>query len=97
MVEIEKIHDIDVPVIVQNGCDAVGIDINYPRHNRLKYVHVGLCCVRAAEDILIGYDFDRDGWVIHQQKHTQLEGGCCETLDGWHEVAFVQAWQLEAP
>ncbi len=98
MINIDITRNIDIDPLVRQGYDAVGVDIDYPRHNRLKYVQVGLCCVRAADDILIGYDFDRDGWVVYQQKHTlPFEGEFCETLDGWHEVAFIKAWQLEAP
>ena len=47
--------------ITQQG-DSVHVDLWYPRTaNPIKAVQVGLVDVRAADDIRIEYDFDRDG------------------------------------
>jgi hypothetical protein len=41
--------------------------------------------VRAANNLVIEYDFDRDGWSIGQPDD---EGEV-------HEVAFAEAWAVE--
>lgn len=66
----------------------------YPRSNERKHVTIELIDVRAADDLRIEYDFDRDGYVIKQQRWA----GCTkpfESLDyeEWVEVAFIEAWQ----
>jgi hypothetical protein len=63
----------------------------YPRRDdRPNEIRVGLVDVRAADDILIRYDFSRDGWAIHQN--------ASDTDDpaAWQEVAFIKAWALDA-
>ena len=53
----------------------------YPRvKGNVSSLDVGLCDVRAADNIRITYDFDRDGYVISR--------------DG-KEKAFIQAWDEE--
>lgn len=96
MARVEKCVTLKYPYEASDAVDALNVDIEYPRHRRLKYVRVGLCDVRAADDILIGYDFDRDGYVIHQQRRRRVGGGS-EPLDHeqWEEVAFIEAWALE--
>ena len=64
----------------------------YPRQDgNINELLVGLSDVRAADSILIHYDFDRDGYVIRQaSKFSWAEG---EDIDeDWQEVAFIQAW-----
>lgn len=65
------------------------VDLWYPRSDdEFNAVQVGLCDVRASDDLLIEYDFDRDGWVIKQEA-----GKAPDTQ--WQEVYFAQAWALE--
>ncbi len=75
---------------VNYGRDSVGVELWYPRNEetRCKAVDIALIDVRAAADIRVTYDFERDGWVI-----AQLD----DENDGWtwREVAFVDAWALE--
>lgn len=68
------------------------VDLWYPRVTEgraVREVQVGLMDVRAADDIRISYDFDRDGWVIKQQPELDEDA---EDEAPWIEVAFVQAW-----
>lgn len=77
--------------------DAIHADLWYPRsENRVKAIVVGLVDVRAADDIRVTYDFDRDGWKIEQASAFQweLDDPNCGNPD-WQEVAFVKAWARE--
>jgi len=76
------------------------VDLWYPRvdtertDDKPQAAIVGLMDVRAADDIRITYDFDRDGYVIQQ---VPLTGTEYDFQEGeWTEVAFVPAWQLDA-
>lgn len=75
--------------------DALHIYIWYPRtDNPIKAIQVGLMDVRAADDIRIEYDFERDGWVISQAQ--VFEWDVDERVDPeWKEVAFIKAWASE--
>lgn len=61
----------------------------------IKQIEVGLMDVRAADSILIEYDFERDGYVIKQASVFEWEGSDKECDPKWQEVAFIKAWQLE--
>lgn len=53
----------------------------YPRNQgEDRQIRVSLYDVRAADDLVIGYDFDRDGWTIARDSNPD------------REVAFVRAW-----
>lgn len=71
--------------------DTARVDLNYPRSEPVKFIQVGLCDVRAADDIRISYDFERDGWKIEQEEIID-HGGAYHSNGNWQEVAFVQAW-----
>ena len=73
---------------------AKGIDI--ARQNGAlgsKYARLSLNDVRAANDLIVHYDFDRDGWVVEvPTKLSWLPGE--DTFDERTvEVAFIEAWQ----
>lgn len=75
------------------------IDMVYPRNNdNVNEVEVGIECVRAADSILISYDFDRDGYSIKQASRFEWFDGEDPDSD-WQEVAFIPAWgrQQEHP
>jgi hypothetical protein len=73
--------------------DEVHIDLWYPRmDDQPTYVCVGLMDVRAADDIRISYDFDRDGWRIEQASTFKWPADDDVCDPDWQEVAFVQAW-----
>ena len=77
--------------------DTVCVDLWYPRNDdsQVKHVQVGLMDVRAADDIRVSYDFDRDGWKIEQASVFQwaADDEVCDPC--WKEVAFIQAWSQE--
>jgi len=53
----------------------------YPRNpGEDRVIRVSLYDVRAADDLLIGYDFERDGWTIARDDEPD------------REVAFIRAW-----
>ncbi len=84
-------------LIIHNG--RLSADMWYPRiadgPHRIREVEVGLSDVRAADSILISYDFDRDGYVIKQA--STFSGDEPDYDEDWQEVAFVQAWAREQP
>lgn len=64
----------------QESHSPLEVRLEYPRSDdRPKTVKVTLEDVRAADSLIIGYDFDRDGWTIARE-------------DEPGEVAFVPAW-----
>ena len=70
------------------------IELQYPRdESSAKFAIVGLVDVRAADDIRISYDFERDGWKIEQSSvfEWEIDDEICDRC--WHEVAFVGAWK----
>lgn len=81
----------DTKDVVIRG-DTACLDIWYPEQREVKYVSVGLMAVRAADNIRISYDFDRDGWKIEQA--SRFGWNCADAVcdPDWQEVAFVQAW-----
>jgi len=68
--------------------DSIVVDIWYPRSesSKIKSVQVGIVDVRAADNLLVAYDFERDGWSIKQAQFFEGDD------PGWIEVAFVHAW-----
>jgi hypothetical protein len=74
-----------------NG-DTLLIDLWYPRSDdfEVKQIQIGLIDVRAADDIRVSYDHNRNGWVIQQASEWELDD--TERDQGWTEVAFVKAW-----
>ena len=65
------------------------VELWYPRIRLAKAVVVGLKDVRAAGDIRISYDFDRDGWVVEQAftHEWRIDDLICDP--NWREVAFI--------
>ena len=81
--------------IAEDG--TIRVDLEYPRvqDSEAKRVRISLTDVRSADDIIVEYDFDRDGWRIMQQ--AVAEGDDYEQAEAreWREVAYVEAWGLE--
>lgn len=73
------------------------IELWYPdvEASEIKSLVVGLMDVRAADDIRISYDKERDGWKIEQASIFQWEEGEDSNDPDWQEVAFVKAWARE--
>jgi hypothetical protein len=76
--------------------DTLCIELWYPRvDGNAKAIQVGLMDVRAADDIRIEYDFERDGWVIKQAQIFEWEADDNVCDPQWKEVAFIEAWASE--
>lgn len=82
-------------VLVQQGDDYVYVELEYPRTNRNRSIRIGLSDVRAADDIRVSYDFDRDGWKIEQASVFQWAADDEVCDEGWTEAAFIPAWQFD--
>jgi hypothetical protein len=76
---------------------VVHAEINYPRNNKIDTIEIGLCDVRAVDNIRIKYDFERDGWVILQSRsyHPQIDENSYGYVEEWIESAFCPAWKYE--
>ena len=81
----------DVTDVCVNG-DTASLELWYPGIRDVKFLKIGLMDVRAADDIRVSYDFERDGWKIEQASRFSwtCEDDACDP--DWQEVAFVQAW-----
>lgn len=74
--------------------ETLKVELFYPRNSGPTHVEVGLVDVRAADDIRIHYDHERDGWVIEQASIFEWDVGDEVCDQGWTEVAFIKAWAL---
>ena len=73
--------------------NVIDAELWYPRtENQPNTVQVALIDVRAADDLRISYDFDRDGWSVQQAAVFEWNTGDTECDSDWQEVAFIQAW-----
>ena len=73
--------------------DTFEFEFFYPRSPKtVKFLEVGLSDVRAADNIRISYDFDRDGWKIEQARVFSWDGDDTICDPQWKEVALVRAW-----
>ena len=63
-----------------------------------NFLRIGLDHVRAANDIEIEYDSDRDGWLIFQNVTTGFKlieiekAKYYEPIEDHREMAFIPAW-----
>lgn len=72
--------------------DTIKVDLEYPRsEGRAKKIIVSLIDTRAADSIVIEYDFERDGWVIKMDETREVDWGM-EVVKPEQEVAFIPAW-----
>jgi len=73
--------------------DALHIDLWYPRvGDNPRAIHIGLMDVRAADDLRIEYDFERDGWIVKQARVFRWDADDEVCDPQWIEVAFIEAW-----
>lgn len=85
----------------QYGANVLIVDMMYPDYDltQTSVVSVGISTVRAANAILIRYDFTRDGYSIMMER-TYEGDGIIESFDPpiFDEMAFVPAWnEVENP
>lgn len=75
--------------------NPIMVDLEYPRiEENPDRIQINLIDIRAADSIRIGYDFERDGWIIEQASKFSWPIGD-KTGPDWQEVAFVKAWGRE--
>ncbi len=75
--------------------EKIRVSLSYPRiDDNPETILVELMDVRAADDIEITYDFDRDGWVIKMDKTKDMDG-YMEIIEEKVEVAFIPAWNQD--
>lgn len=78
--------------------NVLEVDLWYPRvEDNIDTIQVMLMDVRAADDIQISYDFERDGWVIKQASKFVWDADDEICDPDWQEVAFIAAWAREDP
>jgi len=76
--------------------DTLFVNLEYPRiEGKPQHVQVGLEDVRAADDIRLTYDFDRDGWRIEQAMVHEWGYDDEDQDPQWTETAFCRAWPFE--
>ena len=70
------------------------LDLWYPTvTDNPDAVTIGLMDVRAADQITVRYDFDRDGWAISMDRTRERDGSDgMEVAEPDVEVAFIPAW-----
>lgn len=74
----------------------IDVSLWYPRNDgNQSDIHVYLDDVRAADGLLISYDFERDGWVIKQASKSEWDESDEVCDPDWQEVAFIKAWARE--
>ena len=92
-----EIEDYGKGILISERDDTLTVEFAYPRQNKIKYIEVGICDVRAADNIRIHYDFDRDGYVLEQAYINEIDMG--DYIDAatniWEEVGFFESWSLE--
>lgn len=83
-------------IAVDRRGDTIHVDWMYPGvEDNATHLQLGMCHVRAADDIRIRYDFDRDGWSVEQSKWFEWDADDEECDPDWQEVAFIKAWARE--
>ncbi len=82
-------------LIYDRDIDTVEFEFAYPTQNRVKYLEVGLCCVRASDSIRISYSHKRNGWVVEQASIFEWDSDDNIQDPDWQEVAFIESWGRE--
>lgn len=79
------------------------VELFYPRNNdpartaaQPTRVRVGLSDVRAADDMIIDYDFERDGYRIRMATVHEWDPNDTVMDPKLVEVAFVPSWTGDA-
>lgn len=98
MKERINVEDYEKGVLLEEHGDTIVAEFAYPRQNQIKFIEVGLSDVRAADNLRISYDFDRDGWKVEQAYINEIDKGTYidAATNIWEEVGFFQAWALES-
>ncbi len=79
---------------VRSVGNRLDVNLVYPRirgRGQPVEVHIELDDVRAADALIVRYDYERDGWSIRMDRTKDL-GSMMEVVEPNVEVAFVPAW-----
>ena len=72
---------------------SIKVDLEYPRmEDKKDFVLLELLDVRAANALIISYDFVRDGWVIASNLYDPDIDAWIDQPDIPREVAFIPSW-----
>ena len=72
---------------------SIRVDLEYPRmEDKKDFVLLQLMDVRAANALIISYDFDRDGWVIASNLYDPDIDAWIDQPDIPREVSFIPSW-----
>ena len=98
-----KPHDFRAPIHDAHldlwGSGTIGWFAGIYKDDR-TILKVGLYHVRAADDIEIEYDSERDGWIIYRTVTVGFtdptpEKNYYDSIEKRKEVAFIPAWDEE--
>lgn len=85
---------------VVHAAGHLGVEMWYPERDDKgmgqSEIHIGLMDIRAADSILVRYDYNRDGWMILQASVFEWDIDDEKCDPGWKEAAFIPAWQFES-
>lgn len=91
----------DLKHIINRRGDVVEVDLHYPRvEGNDQAIEINLMDVRAADNIRVTYDHDRDGWVISMlrtQAHDDQGNAYVVEPPTWVEQAFIEAQAAMLP
>ncbi len=69
------------------------VDLFYPLcEGSINEIEIGLCDVRAVDDIRVSFDHSRNGYVIKQASRDRYNEDGEEQDEDWQEVAYVEAF-----
>ncbi len=68
----------------------------YGKKRQQSEITISLFHVRAANNLNIRFDSDRNGYVLYMDKTKDMDG-YCETIEEHCEVGFVPAWNEVEP
>lgn len=80
---------------------ALHVELTYPPYTdadntkgQLRYIIVDQESVRASDGVRLHYDYDRDGFVVEQNKSRlrRVSDNSYESVDDWIETGFFKSW-----
>lgn len=87
--ETEDGSEYETGVRIVDGGDAVRLV--FIAH--YETAEIGIERTRAADDVRVEFDFERNGWSI-QRPINRMEGGNMEEIESWREVFFTPAFVM---
>jgi hypothetical protein len=86
----------NVDLRIEEDKNVLQTELKYPYNKEIDTIQIGISDIRAADDVRVRYDFERDGWVMEQPRQYYIpEEGFYELGVEWIESAFCPSWQYE--